>query len=297
LQNVFSKIGYLAKKELIKQKQNNNVEIRKAASMLLTAIPTRPSPGLRVFCLGEFKLFRGETEIDENEWRYKKSKQLFKYLLLMKDRGYQPKEVLMELLWPEEDFDKASNRFRVVMTSLRKVLEPKIERGVASSYILTREDSYKLNLGMNGWTDMDEFKRELALGEKNKNDQSTAIQHYLNAESIYNGEFLEEDLYEEWCTAMRDRFREDYLDLLTRIISIYKNKKEYKKCIIYANKYLNYDKYAEQIYQLLMICYAHLDNTAMVLDAYEKCQKNIVDYLCCPLKKETEELYMELITK
>lgn len=297
LQNVFTKVGFLAREELVKQKQNKNAKIREAASLLLAAVPSLRPPGLKVYCLGEFKLFRGETEIVEKEWRYKKSKQLFKFLLSMKDRGYQPKEVLMELLWPEEDFDKASNRLRVVMTFLRKILEPKLERGVASSYILTRKDSFKLDLGMNGWTDMDEFKKELELGEKNKNDQSIAIQHYLNAESVYNGEFMEEDLYEDWCTEERDRLREKYLDLLTRIITIFKNKKEYKKCITYANKYLYYDKYAEKIYQSLMICYAHLANTAMVLETYGKCQKNIVDDLCSPLMKETEELYTELISK
>jgi len=297
LQNVFTKVGFLAIEELIRQKQNQNVKIREAASLLLMAIPAPPPPGLKVYCLGEFKLFRGETEINEKEWRYKKSKQLFKYLLLMRDRGYQPKEVLMELLWPEEDFDKASNRLRVVMTSLRKVLEPNLERGIASSYILTRKDSYKLDLGMNGWTDLDEFKRELEFAEKNKNNPSISIQHYLKAESVYTGEFMEEDLYEEWCAAERDRFREKYLDLLTKIISIFKNKKEYKKCITYANKYLTYDKYAEQIYQTLMVCYARLANTAMVLDTYDKCQKNIVDDLCSPLKKETEELYTKLIVK
>jgi two-component SAPR family response regulator len=297
LQNVFKKVGYLAKKELIKQKQNNNVEIRKAASMLLTAIPTRPSPGLRVFCLGEFKLFRGETEILENEWRYKKSKILFKYLLSTRNRGFQPKEVLMELLWPEEEAEKASNRLHVVITSLRKALEPKLERGIASSYILTRKNSYKLDIGMNGWTDIDEFKSEMELAEKYKNDQSVAIQHYLKAESVYKGEFMEEDLYEEWCMEERDRLREKYLDLLTKIISFFKNKKEYKKCITYSNKYLNYDKYAEEIYQSLMICYAHLNNTNMVMNTYEKCKKNIVDDLCCPLMKETEKLYTELIAR
>jgi len=296
LVEVFKKVGLFARDELIKNKKAKDVKIRKAADQLLSAIPKPPSPGLKVNCFGKFMLFRGGEEVIAKEWRYKKAKMLFKYLLSTRDSGFQPKEVLMELLWPEEEVGKASNRLRVVMTSLRKTLEPELERGMASAYILRQGDSYRLDLGVDGLADIDEFSKELELADKNNKKPEMAIRHFIKAESLYTGEFLKEDLYEEWCAEERNHFRDKYLNLLTRIISFYKDKNNYEKCIEYANKYLKYDKYAENIYQVLMKCYASMDNIAMVLNTYEKCRINIVDDLCLPLKKETERLYEALIS-
>jgi len=296
LMDVFKKVGLFARDELIKNKKAKNVKIRKAADQLLSAIPKLPSPGLKITCFGKFMLFRGEEKIIEKEWRYKKAKMLFKYLLSTRNRGFQPKEVLMELLWPEEEADKASNRLRVVMTSLRKTLEPELERGMASAYILSQGDSYMLDLGMKGSADIDEFSSELKLADKNSKDPEVVIRHFIKAEALYMGEFLEEDLYEEWCAEERNHFRGKYLNLLTRIISFYQDKNKYETCIEYANKYLKYDKYAENIYQVLMKCYASMDNIAMVLKTYENCRRNIVDDLSFPLKKETESLYETLMS-
>jgi len=113
---------------------------------------------------------------------------------------------------------------------------------------------------------------------------------------MYKGDFLEEDLYEEWCTEERENHKESCLFVLTKIIEHHEAEKEYKKCINAANNYLKIDKYAESIIRILMNCYSLTGNTAMAARIYEKSKKIIKTELCCHLSDETKALYKRLIS-
>jgi DNA-binding SARP family transcriptional activator len=253
------------------------------------------SPPLKIHLLGKFRLFADAQEILAKKWKSKKARTLFQFLLYARSRGYVNKEVLMELLWPEEDPQKTAKRFHVALASLRKTLQPDLQRGTPSSYISRDNDSYTIDVGEEGWVDIDNFIEELNLAKQQENLEKS-IAHYLNAESIYQGDFLEEDLYSDWCIEARENFRSEYLQLLKEIIEYYDGQKDYKKCIQYAKKYLKLDKYAEDIYQLLMTYYANTGNKAMVAKTFEKCNDIIENDLNCPISNETKKLYQDLIS-
>ena len=253
------------------------------------------TPCLNVFFFGKFRVFRGDEEIPDKRWKSKKALMIFKYLLFSRQKGYLKKDILMELLWPEDDPVKTSKRFHVALASLRKTLEPEISRGTSSAYISRSGDAYIIDIGDKGWVDIENFKEELRLGQKIK-DAEKSIEHLLKAEMLYRGDFLEEDLYVQWCDEEREKFKEEYLQLLEEIIHYYMDKKNYKQCIDYAKKFLSIDKYAENIYQLLMLCYSRTGNKAMIAKIFKKCKDNIMTELDCPLSRETEILYQELIS-
>jgi len=257
------------------------------------AIQKLPTTSLKVYMFGKFKVFQKDQEIPDKRWKSKKALMIFKYLLYYRPKGYLKKDVLMELLWPEEDPAKTAKRFHVALASMRKTLEPEIFRGTPSAYILRSGEGYCIDIGDEGYVDIDNFKKELKLAEKAK-DSEKSIEHLLKAEAIYGGDFLEEDLYVQWCDEERERLKEDYLQLLEEVIKYYHVKKDYEKCIYYANKYLKTDKYAENIYQLLMIYYSRIGNNAMVNKIFNKSKDNILKGLDCPVSKETEKLYHEL---
>ena len=253
------------------------------------------SPPLKIQLLGKFRLFADAQEILAKRWKSKKARTLFQFLLYARSRGYVNKEVLMELLWPEEDPQKTAKRLHVALASLRKTLQPDLQRGTPSSYISRDNDSYTIDVGEEGWVDIDNFIEELNLAKQQENLEKS-IAHYLNAESMYKGDFLEEDLYSDWCIEARENFRSEYLQLLREIIEYYDGQKDYKQCIQYAKKYLKFDKYAEDIYQLLMTYYANTGNKAMVVKTFEKCNDIIENDLNCPIGNETTKLYQELIS-
>ncbi|MDY6857147.1 MAG: bacterial transcriptional activator domain-containing protein [Thermodesulfobacteriota bacterium] len=76
---------------------------------------------------------------------------------------------------------------------------------------------------------------------KEEKDPNKAISHYLSAEAIYRGDFLEEELYVEWCAAKRERLREVYISVLTEIMKAYEDNGDIDLSVEYACKILNTD--------------------------------------------------------
>jgi two-component SAPR family response regulator len=273
----------------------NNLMTKDAPSNDTKIITKAQVPTLNVYFFGKFRVLQEDREIPDKRWKSKKAQMLFKYLLYTRHKGYLKKDVFMELLWPEEDPVKTAKRFHVALASLRKTLEPEKARGIPSAYIARSGDAYRIDIGDEGSVDIENFREELKLARDEKNPEM-AFQHYLKAVTIYQGDFLEEDLYIPWCDEEREILKGEYLRLLEGIIEYYDVNKDYNKCIDYAKRYLKVDKYAEDIYQLLMTYYSQIGKKNLVIKTFKKCKENITAELDCPLSKETEILYQKLIS-
>ncbi len=294
LEKIFRQWGGNSTDELEHLKKNRSRKIKKAAFYLSSLIPQTPPPKLKIFCLGPFRLFQGDTEISQKNWKSKKALKLFKYLLYCRDKNYLPKEMLMEFLWPEDDPKKTKSRLHVTINSLRKTLEPEMSIGAVSSYMLSGKNSYKLSLEAIEKIDMDDFTQALSMGLSEKNPEK-AMRHFKKAETLYTGDFLENEPYEEWCFEERDSLKEQYLQVLTSLINYHESIKDFLTCIEYAKKYLKKDKYSESMYQRLITYYAKTDNRAMGHKIYEKCKKAITEELDSELSRKTVAIYEEFM--
>jgi len=268
--------------------------IRKAVIDMVKYLPQKPPGDLTVNFFGKFKVRAGNDEIPDDRWKSQKAKNLFKYLVFKRNSGYTAREILMELLWPEDDPKKTLKRFHVLLATLRKILEPNILQGVTSSYIAREGGGYRLSLGENGGTDFEEFSTVLERGRKEAH-QETAFAYFERAESIYSGDFLEEDPYIEWCSQPRERFRNDYLSVLSWIMDYYDAEKNYDSCIVYAEKHLAVDAFAENIYRRLMTHHLDNDNLERAKEAYERCKKRLAEGLDCSVSVETENVYQQIV--
>ncbi|MDY6933283.1 MAG: BTAD domain-containing putative transcriptional regulator [Spirochaetota bacterium] len=297
LQGIFKGMGLSAPEELAHLQNNKNHERENAGSKILDAAKEVRIPNLRVYCLGKFRVYRGDEEITAESWKSKKrAKMLLIFFVHNRSRGYLPRDLLMEFLWPEEDPRKTIYRIHDTLASLRKTLEPGRKRGTPSSYILRAEEGYKVDLGENDCVDVDEFRDIMKLAE-DENNSEKKIAHYLKAEEVYSGDYLEEYLYIDWCLEERERLRQEYLNLLIKIIEHFEKSHDYFRCVEFARRYLNKDKFAEKVYQRLMRYYSYLDNRAMLTKTYERCKDNIIKELKMPLSKETEMIFNELLLK
>lgn len=269
-------------------------EIRKAAAELVGNLKKGPPPDIKVYCLGKFRILQKGIEIPEKKWKSKKAKALFKYLVCKREHGYVEKDVLMELLWPGENPDKITGRLHDALSSLRKTLEPDLLRGVPSSYLLRQGTGYRLYLGEGGSVDTAYFLSEVAQA-KQEEDPDRRLSHFIKAESCYKGDFLEEDLYVEWCMTHRQHLKEDYLLVLEKIRHHYETHHNYAKCVEYADKYLKHNPYAEHIYQQLMRYHMLSGNKNMVTRTFKRCQENMEKGYDAPVSRETEVMYEKFL--
>jgi DNA-binding SARP family transcriptional activator len=286
-------IGPEAATQLSLSQDGENAVLREAASSSCKALTIASSPSLRINMLGKFRVIKDGKEIPAASWRSRKARTLFQFLVHSRPRGYVNKEVLMELLWPEEDPKLTTKRFHVALASLRKTLEPGILRGNRSSFISRLNDSYRLDLGDEGWVDIEELMDELKRA-KEESDPQRVITRLLKAESLYGGDFLDEEPYSEWSIQAREKFREDYLYAIKRILYYFESRGSYIQSIEYAEKYLEVDKYAEDVYRSLMAYYWKTGDRFRMARTFKRCGENIKRDLDCEPSEETKQLYREL---
>lgn len=213
---------------------------------------------------------------------------LLKYLLLHHKQN-TPREVLMDIFWPDAEPETARNNLNVAMHSLRKALRTVIFLPV----IIFEDGAYGLEPNLQAWLDVEEFDRCIMAGQRlEARDQLTAaVAEYETAISLYQGDFLESNPYEEWTVLDRERLRVAYLDTLDRLSQIYFDQERYAACITICQLTLTRDRCREDAHGLLMRCYSRQGRFHLALLQYQICAKALHSELDVEPSLETKQLY------
>ena len=267
---------------------------QKAVSQLLAVVP-KPAPlPIRVFFFDRFRLFVGDRQISQDSWRSRKALTLCKYMLAMEHKGFMEREILMELLWPEEDPRKSAQRFHVALASIRKTLEPDILKGNRSSYIRRSGQAYRMVMGKNGNSDLRRFLGTVSSADTAA-DADMAQDLYGKACAIYTGPFLREDPFEDWCGTAREKYRQVYLSVLKRMLSYFERTDDWAQCIATASTYLELEPYDEEMIQQLMRFHTRTGNRIMASRLYIRFRQAVQEEFNCSVSDETTALYRHLI--
>ncbi len=160
--------------------------------------------------LGRYQAAQDSLTISRFESR--RAGALLAYLALHRDRRVA-REELIELLWPEADFDMGRNRFKQALASLRRQLEP---LGTPWGAVLFAD---RTAVGLNAAavrTDVGEF--ETALARANRFRTAGQVPRLLAAAiALYNGDLLP-GYNDFWILAERERLRNIYLAAVQRLV-------------------------------------------------------------------------------
>jgi LuxR family transcriptional regulator, maltose regulon positive regulatory protein len=145
--------------------------------------------------------------------------------------------------------------------------------------------------------DFVEFERHWEAGRllESAGRQLEAVAEYRRAEAWYQGDFLEEDPYEEWAALKRESLRDVYLTVLTKLADFYLRVGDYHSCIELSRKVLNRDSYREASYQYLMLCHARLGDPTRALRWYKVCRETLHQGIGQPPSQETEALHRRIV--
>lgn len=267
----------------------------KAFSGITPGFLPEPSPSLRISLLGRFRILKGKGEIRLESFRNTNALTMIKYLALNHRKGFVHRDELIELLWPEQNFNRTRKRFNVVVSAIRKFFNPDIKRGTPSMYLKKQGVAFRLCMGNKGEVDVTAFLDEIKKGKKAV-DPDRAAHHYETAQTLYTGPFLAEDTYTQWCIEEREKLRHKYLSVLWKLICHFGDRSDYGKGIDYAEKYLDADSSVEPVYQWLMQFHAMAGNRSQVKKTYENCLKHVSQSLDCPPDPKTVDLYHSLLS-
>lgn len=242
------------------------------------------------FCFGKFRV-----EVHGILVRTRGRSKSLKILKFLAQRRHPcTSEVLIETLWPENESEAVYNRLRVEVHTLRHIFASSVN---VPDVLVYHDGCYELNPDIDFWIDADEFEAFWRQGVRFEADRHyrEAAQCYEQAARLYLGDYLEEDLYEEWTLFRRESLRDGYLYLLGRLAGWYVEEGNYGGCISYSHKMLAQDPYREDAYRLLMRCYIALGQKATALHWYEVCRTNLQKGLDVTPSLETTSLKSQIM--
>lgn len=250
-------------------------------------------PCIEVRFFGRFEVFCDGRNLPLS--RNTKVVAILKYLLAHRSRSVT-RDYLMGWLWPESNLKRARGALNTSIHALRKSLDSRPLPAGYSSYVMLEEGRYSLCPAVRVWTDADEFDSSYDEGRSMERAEgmSAAVAKYERAVELYRGDYLAEDLYEEWTMIERQRFANTYVDVLHRLSDYYADTEQYSKCIGACYKILKKDAYYEAAHRLLMSCYARLGMRTQALQQYRLYERMLRRAFNAEPAVQTRALYQEI---
>ena len=121
-----------------------------------------------------------------------------------------------------------------------------------------------------------------------------AMGEYEVAEGLYQGDLLEEDLYQDWLIPRREGLKDSYLVISDRLSRYYLKEKRYAACIHLCQRILAKDDCREDAHRRLMRCYSRQGQRNLALRQYHLCAKALEQVLDVPPMPETVALYHQI---
>lgn len=175
------------------------------ADALLSRLAAPADGALRIETLGTFRVVRAGAPVAASAWRSRKARDILKILVARRGRPVT-RDYLMETLWPQEAPEPLTNRLNVAISTLRSVLGPGV--------VVTEDDAVRLRLDEID-VDIESFlgDAEQGMALVRAGRLAEALPRLARAEGGYGGDFLEEDLYQDWAVPMREQARAAYLEV------------------------------------------------------------------------------------
>jgi DNA-binding SARP family transcriptional activator len=244
---------------------------------------------IEVRCLGHFEVQSGSKKIVR--WPSSKAKSIFQYLLI-KSREPTQKDKLIEALWPGCAASAANNNLKAAVHSLRLSLNEISLEKVNQPIVLFSEGSYRLNPDICLSIDVDDFEKYRDNGRRLEKERriEEAIEEYEKAENLYRGDYLEDELYEDWTLIRRETLKDNYLTILSKLAEYSLMTCDYENCIYYSQKIIAKDHSREDSYRNIIRCHIKMNQRNRALRWYEICCQSLQMELDTTPERETIEL-------
>lgn len=214
-------------------------------------------PGIRARC-GDRVLTHFPT---------RKTAALLAYLAYHLHREH-PREILIDLLWPECDLDAGRNRLNVAVSTLRHLLESSPSAG--GRVLLTDRASVRLNPDA-VTTDATEFEASIRAAARSPTPGDEK-QRLEDAARLYGGPLLE-GYYEDWIGPEQDRLGALFSRALDRLIRLAEEEGDLGGALAYARQAVASDPLSEEACRALMRLCAAAGHRPAALRHYQELEQ------------------------
>jgi LuxR family transcriptional regulator, maltose regulon positive regulatory protein len=278
--------------QCIKENVQKSYAVKILHDMGVTAMDSHPGYSIRVLTLGQFKIWIGDKEVGEKDWPREKAKELFQLFITLTE--LISKEEILQILWPNQDKKSADRDFKVALNSLHHVLEPLRKARAAPFFIIREGMFYGLNPQAVFELDTTQFQEYIQNGLSDSSDKNV-IALLEKGLKLYQGEYLPERRYDDWCISKRESMLVYFLRGAERMAQLMVRKENYDQAIYWCEKILKRDRTWEEAYRLLMYCYYRKNNRPQAMKWYQKCKVVLEEELGVSPLEPTKHMYDMII--
>lgn len=243
---------------------------------------------LRIALLGGFQVWVSSHLIPDEAWKRRKVQALVK-LLALASRHCLHREQLMNLLWPDADMEAARNNLRQTLHLARQTL--KSESNSVSGLLTDHNGWICLTHQGEIWVDAEAF--ETAATQCRRSKDTTTCQTAL---SLYTGELLPEDRYEDWVATRRESLRDLYLNLLSELGRMFQTLGDLEQAIDIFQQIVTVDPTAEHAHRALMRLYAATGLRLRALQQYHRLHEILDRELGLDPDPDSRKLYEDILS-
>jgi DNA-binding response OmpR family regulator len=254
---------------------------------------TDPTTTLRMFTLGPFRVFLGESLLLDEEAGDARIKTMLKYLVTESGQAVQRSEILY-LLWPDLEEVEAERHLANVLASFREQVS--VNRPT-HDIIVEQGGSLRFNLEADCWVDAREFESQVRTAQdaQEAGDTDVALGLFLSALALYKEDYLRENLYEDWPSERRERLRELWISSMFRVAAICADRCEFADSIRLMKKVLEIDPYRENAYQALMLYLSRGGRRGEAIQLYRYAERLFAQHLAAQPAPSTRMLYEKIL--
>ncbi len=256
----------------------------------------RPRPGqkLQIFTFGRFGLVAKGRGLAIEKWERKQAVALLKFLVAHLGRPVH-RETLIEFFWPEIDEDRAWKRLKVTVHFLRQRLRA---AGIDENIVETVDKTYALRRDA-VWVDSVTFESCVVDGAALQRQQrwGQALHHYEEAQHLYRGDYMEEDIYADWCAAEREQLHEIYLEMLAGMADCHAANGHYAEAVQACRTALVRDPCRESFHRTLMEYLVRLGSADWAMAQYHRCHRLLAEELGVEPMRDTLRLYEQIVER
>jgi len=203
-----------------------------------------PFPELRAVGLGTPKVLLDSHTVGNVEWRSRKAKELFFFLLC--NKRILSHEELVEVLWPEVSVFLSDSALKTCIYRLRQA--------VFYECISAQDAGYRINAEVAIQFDVDEFEEHLRLATLAGQGSAQRESHLVMALELYDGPFLS-GYYSEWCSNLRTALELKFHTILINLAEFHSARGDFLQSTELLRRVVESDPYNEEAYYRLVGAY------------------------------------------
>lgn len=251
-------------------------------------------PMCRVRLFGGLEVCVDDRVVQERDWAKRKGRSIFAMLAARQGQELARDQIL-EHLWPDMDSARAKNNFYVAWSSMKAALRAGAELN-DSSYVDNARGRCRVVRELVR-SDLDEFDELLAEARAAEGDGRTqdAASAYSQLMTVYRGELLAGDLYDDWFAAQREHYRVEFLDAMLRATQLLLDADQPSEALMFARRGLAVDPYREDLYQDALRCHIQAGQRSAAIETFLQCKAQLADELGLDPSVDTLKLYEQVL--